>query len=212
MKRRQFLTILSGVCLAAAGIVWFWWRPRTSEDPLQPDEPVVGPNGVPIAPDGRPVFPERFRQTLRAMSERLLPDEPDSPGSAATDAFTYIEREAARPEMKGVRRQLMRGASQLDTLARLKSGKLYSNAAPEDQDAIIAAMIEGEGKKRKFDPPEFVRLMLALTLEGMFSDPIHGGNKEMQGWASIGYAMHPPRPCTPAEIAAGDCAPFGATP
>ncbi|MEE8408157.1 MAG: gluconate 2-dehydrogenase subunit 3 family protein, partial [Myxococcota bacterium] len=144
MKRRQFLTALSGVCLAAAGVAWFWLRPRAREDPVQPDDHGWGSGGVPIAPDGRPVFPERFRQTLRAMSERLVPDELGSPGAAATDAFTYVEREAARPEMQGVRRRLMRGASQLDRLARQRAGKLYSKAALEDQDAIIAAMIQGE--------------------------------------------------------------------
>ena len=196
MKRRQFLTALSGVCLAAAGVTWFWFRPRTRVT-ITPDAPTTGPGGVPIAPDGRPVFPERFRQTLRSMGERLVPDAPDAPGAAATDAFTYVEREAARPEMQGVRRQLMRGASQLDKLALKSAGKLYSTASVEERDAVIESMIQGEGRKRKFDPPEFVRLMLALTLEGMFSDPIHGGNKDMQGWTLIGYAMHPPRPCTP---------------
>ena len=94
--------------------------------------------------------------------------------------------------MRGTQLLLMRGAAQLDRVCHGQTGVLFTKASPEDQDAVIAAMQGGAGAARRFDPPEFVRAMVGLTLEGMFSDPCHGGNAERKGWQLIGYAMHPP--------------------
>ncbi|HEY1099925.1 MAG TPA: hypothetical protein VGF99_13405, partial [Myxococcota bacterium] len=34
----------------------------------------------------------------------------------------------------------------------------------------------------------FVRVVLALTLEGFLGDPRHGGNHDGVGWRFVGYA------------------------
>ena len=55
-------------------------------------------------------------------------------------------------------------------------------------------MLAGKGSAKSFDPKVFMETMMAVTLEGIYGDPTHGGNVDGKGWASIGYAMHPPRP------------------
>ena len=37
------------------------------------------------------------------------------------------------------------------------------------------------------DARTFFKLLLQNTKEGMFSDPIYGGNKDMAGWKMIGF-------------------------
>ncbi len=46
-----------------------------------------------------------------------------------------------------------------------------------------------------YENSEFFQLLRDHTLEGMFSDPIYGGNYEALGWRMLGYAgptFHPP--------------------
>jgi hypothetical protein len=39
-----------------------------------------------------------------------------------------------------------------------------------------------------FAGPTFVRVALALTLEGFLGDPRHGGNKDGIGWRFVGHS------------------------
>ncbi len=191
MNRRRFMAGLAGVATAALG-AWAWLagRPRGSTTPL---------GEAPRAPDGRPVFPERYREALAALCSVLAPDEPDAPGAAALNAYRYLEREVARPEMQGARRTLLRGATQLDAVSRAELGAVFAALPMADQERVVRAMLQGAGAKGGFAPVEFVRLTLALTIEGMFGDPTHGGNRDEQGWRYLRYAMHPPRPDTCGE-------------
>ncbi|MBI3179591.1 MAG: gluconate 2-dehydrogenase subunit 3 family protein [Deltaproteobacteria bacterium] len=186
MNRRRFLAVLAAVG-AAAGGAWAWLRRRPRVEETAASE-------APRAPDGRPVFPERYREALAALCNVLVPDEPDAPGAAELGAYRYLEREAARPEMQGARRILLRGATQLDVGARAQFGGVFAALPAADQERVVHAMLGGAGAKGTFDPAEFVRLTLALTLEGMFGDPAHGGNRDERGWQYLRYAMHPPRP------------------
>jgi hypothetical protein len=61
-------------------------------------------------------------------------------------------------------------AERLDLiLARLEAGEISQSPA-----------LEAGGKT-------FFALLLRYTLEGMFGDPIHGGNRDCAGWKLIGY-------------------------
>ncbi|HEV2128826.1 MAG TPA: gluconate 2-dehydrogenase subunit 3 family protein [Thermomicrobiales bacterium] len=35
--------------------------------------------------------------------------------------------------------------------------------------------------------PEFMSLVLTHTMEGLFSDPVYGGNRDFAGWRAVGY-------------------------
>ena len=43
----------------------------------------------------------------------------------------------------------------------------------------------------------FFTLLLTFTLEGFFSDPVYGGNRDGVGWRFIGFSIRPPRPRCP---------------
>jgi len=43
----------------------------------------------------------------------------------------------------------------------------------------------------------FMRVMVVLTLEGLFSDPVYGGNQQEVGWKLIGFQPQEPRPRCP---------------
>ena len=58
MKRRTFVGLGSAAVVLAAGGAWLLFRRPGATDSTDN----VTEDGVPIAPDGRPVFPEAYRQ------------------------------------------------------------------------------------------------------------------------------------------------------
>jgi len=53
----------------------------------------------------------------------------------------------------------------------------FASLSPADQDA----------KLRSIEKTHFFQLLRTHTLEGMFSDPMHGGNAGLIGWQLVGY-------------------------
>jgi gluconate 2-dehydrogenase gamma chain len=72
--------------------------------------------------------------------------------------------------------------------------KPFAKLAPEEQDLVITAVQKGEGAPASFDGGAFVEAAVIMTIEGMYSDPVYGGNAGESGWRSIGWTMQEPRP------------------
>ena len=69
------------------------------------------------------------------------------------------------------------------------------------QDEVVGAM--AEGKATGFTWPTattFFNTLRTHTIEGMFADPVYGGNKDFAGWRLVGFpGAHPA--FTPADMA-----------
>jgi gluconate 2-dehydrogenase gamma chain len=64
------------------------------------------------------------------------------------------------------------------------AGGDFAAATPERQDELLTRFEAGE----LTDAPEGAfALLLEHTREGMFGDPIYGGNQNFAGWDLIGY-------------------------
>lgn len=188
MRRRSFLTLLLAVSAALAGGIG--WLLRHAK----PFWSSLGAKSGSLSSDATgAALPPQQRAVLQALCERLLPDEEDAPGARATGAFNFIERELMRPELQSVRERLIRGAIKLDGLAVRTRGVGFAELDVSGQESVVTASMSRESENRR-DSMLFVRDMLSLGLEGMLSDPIHGGNKDEIGWESIGYTMRHPRP------------------
>lgn len=191
LRRRTFLIGTSVV--AAVGAALYVSRKK-------PVEPVVEPPAKPplepgmAMPADQAVLPDRYRDVLRAMVARLYPDGDVKDGAVTAKAYDYIERELRRTNMQNTRRLLMNGAVTLDrvSLGQLKKG--FVQLTPAEQDTVIAAVQSGEGAPKSFNGEDFVAAAVAMTIEGMFCDPVYGGNADELGWRSIGYVMQSPRP------------------
>jgi gluconate 2-dehydrogenase gamma chain len=60
--------------------------------------------------------------------------------------------------------------------------------SPEKQDEVIAAL--ESDKATGFTYPtgrEFFNILRTHTMEGMFADPLYGGNKDFAGWRLVGF-------------------------
>jgi len=81
-----------------------------------------------------------------------------------------------------------RGLEALDAYAQSKHENNFVDLSPEDQDAIIGEL--ADDKATGFEGPSargFFTQLRNDTIEGMFSDPMYGGNQGLVGWELIGY-------------------------
>jgi gluconate 2-dehydrogenase gamma chain len=81
-----------------------------------------------------------------------------------------------------------RGLEYVDAYAQSKHESNFVDLPAEEQDAILSEM--QEDKATGFEGPSgraFFTQLRNDTIEGMFSDPMYGGNQGMVGWKLIGY-------------------------
>jgi gluconate 2-dehydrogenase gamma chain len=67
------------------------------------------------------------------------------------------------------------------------ANKAFAELAADDQDKVLASLEKGETDLQGLDGETFFQIFLQNTIEGFFSDPIYGGNRDMAGWKLIGF-------------------------
>ncbi len=119
-------------------------------------------------------------KTLEAFIDRLVPKDENGPGAVECGAAVYIDRALAgflAPEKAA----FSEGLAGVETLARSTHNAAFTELSPEDRDALLTSMESGNATRA------FFSRVRRLTLEGMFSDPYYGGNKNFAGWDLIRY-------------------------
>jgi gluconate 2-dehydrogenase gamma chain len=81
-----------------------------------------------------------------------------------------------------------RGLEALAAYAQSEYGGAFADLSESQQDEILTSMEADEATG--FDAPSgsaFFTMLRNDTIEGMFCDPMYGGNRDMVGWKLIGY-------------------------
>jgi gluconate 2-dehydrogenase gamma chain len=81
-----------------------------------------------------------------------------------------------------------RGIEFVDAYAQSTFEQDFIDLTPEQQDQILTDM--DEGNATEFAGPSGKAFFTQLrndTIEGMFGDPMYGGNRDLAGWNLIGY-------------------------
>jgi len=125
-------------------------------------------------------------KTLVAFIDRLIPSDELGPGAVEAGAQIYIDRVLAGPNASE-KASFIQGLDAVDALAKRVHGAPLADLSAETRDQVLAEMV---------NEPFFNRAR-RLTLEGMFSDPYYGGNRNFAGWDLIRYPG--PRPAVAAE-------------
>lgn len=80
------------------------------------------------------------------------------------------------------------GVAAVDRYSREQFGAPFVELNEEQQDRIVGAMLDGSATGfEPLTPQQFFHTLRRHTAEGMFSDPVYGGNRGMVGWLLIGY-------------------------
>lgn len=125
--------------------------------------------------------------TIRAFTERLMPGAPGKPGARDAGVLNYIDL-ALAGAYSDLQDFYRRGLTQLDAYCQDRFKEPFLGLDAARQDEVIAAL--EEGKATGFTWPtaqEFFNTVRTHTMEGMFADPIYGGNKDFAGWRLVGF-------------------------
>jgi gluconate 2-dehydrogenase gamma chain len=178
MKRREFLTVpaatIGGTLLFTLG-------------------------GSPVrlqAQNGTVKVPLRFftaeeARVVTAACARIFPSDASGPGATEAQVVIFIDRQLAGPYgadkyrytkgpwVESYPEHGYQGKESPREIYRegIKTLGDFANLSPTDQDA----------KLRSIEKSRFFQLLRTHTIEGMFSDPMHGGNAGLIGWQLVGY-------------------------
>jgi gluconate 2-dehydrogenase gamma chain len=144
------------------------------------------------ARQARTLHPHEWAVIEEATS-RLVPTD-DLPGAREANVVGFIDAELAHPSFAVFRREVRRGVRVLDELARARFGATFDEIEPAGRDAVLSAIQAGEGSRGTLRTAHFFQVLFTFTIEGLLSDPVHGGNASEVGWRIIGYTPSGPRP------------------
>lgn len=113
--------------------------------------------------------------TLIAAVDRIIPSDELGPGASEAGAHVFIDQ-ALAGNSAALLPLFQAGLAALDTAA---GGDGFAALDASDQDVILTQAEAGELANA---PAGFFPLLMYNTRSGMFSDPIHGGNKNFIGW------------------------------
>lgn len=180
-------------------------------DTVAATEPAASVCSAPAGSGVSHFFNERERITVDAIVARLIPNDELGPGAKEACVTEYLDRQLAGawgsgdnfyrhgPFQGGTPEQgyqlaltpaesFREGLSRMDAAsAREHGGRSFTQLTPAQQDAMLTAMQKGEVDMGPLPAKVFFQLLLDSTMEGFFSDPIHGGNRDMIGWKLLGF-------------------------
>jgi len=130
--------------------------------------------------------------TIQAFTERLMPGAPGKPGATDAGVLNYIDL-ALAGAYADLRDFYRRGIAQLDAYCQATYKEPFAKLSAARQDEVITAL--EQGKATGFTWPSqqaFFNTLRTHTIEGMFADPVYGGNKDFAGWRLVGFpGAHP---------------------
>jgi gluconate 2-dehydrogenase gamma chain len=149
---------------------------------------------------------------LNAAVDRLIPADPSGPSATEAGVVIFLDRQLAGAYGQGAHLYLggpwaqgtesqgyqsrfapapfyRRAIAAIEgAVSQAEGGKAFKDLSADRQDALLKQMESGD---LKLDGPitskAFFTLFLQNVLEGYFSDPMYGGNKNGSAWKMIGF-------------------------
>jgi gluconate 2-dehydrogenase gamma chain len=131
-------------------------------------------------------------RTVQAAAERIFPSDENGPGAIETGVVIYIDRQLAGPygrdKFRYTKAPWIESIPEHGYQGKENPQETYRAGIPSLGDDF--ASIGGDQQDLRLEKVEdshFFQLLRTHTIEGMFCDPLHGGNISMAGWKLIGF-------------------------
>ena len=203
VARRDFL---SGVGIAGAAAALSPATPAMAQTPaLAKDQPVAAQAA------GYIYFKPTEVEFIEALVDHMVPKDELTPSGTEIGIATYIDRALAGSWGKGDRLYMQgpwkrgvpsqgyqlpltpaqfyrAGITATNAHCRKTYNKRFDQLTEAQRQEVLVAL---SGGRITFDgglpAREFWGMVYQTVMEGMFSDPIHGGNRNKAGWRLIGF-------------------------
>ena len=154
---------------------------------------VIAQTSTQLAPPARIPVAEAFETltaaesaALDAFASRIIPSDDGTPGAHEARAVHFIDR-GLTGAMAASREQYAVGLAALDSHAMARGGVAFCDLPAAEQDTIIEAMTRNAIADYPMLNAGFFNTVRTHTIEGTFSDPYYGGNRDFVGWELLGY-------------------------
>jgi gluconate 2-dehydrogenase gamma chain len=129
---------------------------------------------------------------VAAAAARIFPSDETGPGAQEAGVAIYVDRQLAGPWGKDRHRYT---AEPFESNAPAEFGyqgkatpqQIYRDGLKDLKGFTALTPAEQDTKLKGIENTVFFALLRRNTIEGMFCDPIHGGNVDMVGWQLIGF-------------------------
>jgi gluconate 2-dehydrogenase gamma chain len=180
--RRAFLIGAAAGAVAGTGLA----QEAAAQDASSTQAPAASSQNSADAGRGA-FFGEQDAAAVAAFVERLMPGAPGMPGAREAGVLNYIDLAlaGAYADQQDFYRA---GLAALDAYCRATHKAAFARLDAVRQDEVIKAL--EDNKAAGFTWPSagaFFNTLRTHTIEGMFSDPIYGGNKDFAGWRLVGF-------------------------
>jgi|SRR5699024_283337 len=146
---------------------------------------------------------------LEQATERIYPEDDNGPGAIGLGVPYFIDKQLAgqwgvnakdyrqgpykESDPTVERSSLTRGEifilglRKLDEESQKKFNEKFANIEAKQKDEILTDFADGNVNMKGIASNEFFDLLQSATLEGAYSDPMYGGNRNMEGWKMKEY-------------------------
>jgi gluconate 2-dehydrogenase gamma chain len=132
-------------------------------------------------------FNDDDSRTITAFTERLMPGAPGKPGATDAGVLNYIDL-ALSGAYEDQQDFYRRGVAQLDAHCTKTYSKPFRSLTVAQQDETITVLKHGKAPAFAWPTAQaFFNTVRTHTMEGMFADPVYGGNKDFAGWRLVGF-------------------------
>lgn len=178
MRRRHFLTISA----ATVGGALVYRLDRTPER-------VAAQSGVIRVP--LRFFTEPEALDVAAAAARIFPADDAGPGANEASVVIYIDRQLGGPygrdRHRYTKEPFASGPPELGYQGRQSPREIYREGAKSIAGIHRLDPAAQDARLKQIEATAFFALLRRHTIEGMFCDPMHGGNAGKIGWQLIGF-------------------------
>jgi gluconate 2-dehydrogenase gamma chain len=193
MKRRQFL-VLSAASIG--GVLVCSLDRKVSR--LTAQDKSVKTVRIPLR-----FFSDTEALIIAAAAARIFPADESGPGAREAGVVIFIDRQLAGPWGRDRHRFTQEpfeedAAPEFGYQGKATPREIYRDGLTTLKGFDSLATAAQDQKLKQIESSLFFALLRRNTVEGMFCDPLHGGNADMVGWQLIGFPG--PRMSNVAEI------------
>jgi len=136
-------------------------------------------------------FTEREALVVAAAAARIFPTDESGPGATEAGVIIYIDRQLASrfgaDRYRYTKPPFEEGLPEQGYQGKETPRQIYRQGLPLIAGFHLLDAPAQDDKLRQIEKTPFFRLLREHTLQGMFCDPMHGGNANLIGWQLIGY-------------------------
>jgi gluconate 2-dehydrogenase gamma chain len=199
IPRREFLKVAS-----AAGLTPALPASAAVQAPAQASAPSQA------APETRLILTEPEAAFFAAAADAIIPADELSPSGTQCGLVTFIDRQLASawgggarmyrsgPFHQGTPEQgyqlalaprdfFAAGIAAANEWCRRTYEKTFDRLTPAQRTEALKAMEDGKAEFVGFDSKLFFQRLLTINMEGFFSDPIYGGNRNKASWKMLQF-------------------------